>query len=89
MQTGRKRRASRSTFSPPPENLVPETTWLTYIPYSGFQFELREVPKDDLEEHILAANTDDAVDGIIVYFPVFGNRQVPSSSSPPPLTPCL
>lgn len=73
--------------------MVPETTWLTYIPYSGFQFELREVPKDDLEEHILAANTDDAVDGIIVYFPVFGNRQVrsssSSSSSPPPLTPCL
>lgn len=43
---------------------------------SGFQFELREVNKDDLEEHILAANIDDAVDGIIVYFPVFGSRQV-------------
>lgn len=78
MRTGRRRRANKSIFSPP-ENLVPETAWLTPSSSSGFQFELREVPKDDLEEHILAANTDDAVDGIIVYFPVFGNRQVRSS----------
>lgn len=43
------------------------------------------MPKDELEEHILAANTDDAVDGIIVYFPVFGNRQVHLSLLLPPL----
>ncbi|KAH0608425.1 uncharacterized protein H6S33_001559 [Morchella sextelata] len=42
---------------------------------NGFKFELREVDKEDLEDSILAANVDDNVDGIIVYFPVFGNRQ--------------
>ncbi|KAI9824265.1 MAG: NAD-dependent 5,10-methylenetetrahydrafolate dehydrogenase [Thelocarpon impressellum] len=42
---------------------------------NGFRFELREVDKDELEEHILAANGDDGVDGIIVYYPIFGNRQ--------------
>jgi 5,10-methylene-tetrahydrofolate dehydrogenase/methenyl tetrahydrofolate cyclohydrolase len=48
---------------------------------SGFKFELREVDKEDLEDSILAANVDDNVDGIIVYFPVFGNRQVSSGTS--------
>ena len=42
---------------------------------SGFGFELREVDREDLEQHILAANHDDAVDGIIVYYPIFNNRQ--------------
>ncbi|KAL7276489.1 Methylenetetrahydrofolate dehydrogenase [NAD(+)] [Rhizina undulata] len=42
---------------------------------NGFEFQLREVDKEDLEDAILAANVDDSVDGIIVYFPVFGNRQ--------------
>jgi len=37
---------------------------------------LREVDKEDLEEAILGANDDDSVDGIIVYFPVFGGGQV-------------
>jgi methylenetetrahydrofolate dehydrogenase (NAD+) len=41
----------------------------------GFTYELRVVDKDDLEESIIDANEDDAVDGIMVYFPVFGNRQ--------------
>lgn len=31
--------------------------------------------REDLEQHILAANHDDAVDGIIVYYPIFNNRQ--------------
>ena len=43
---------------------------------SGFEFQLREVDKEDLEEAILSANDDDKVDGIIVYFPVFGGGQV-------------
>lgn len=42
---------------------------------NGFKFELREVDREELESKILAANTDDAVDGIIVYYPIFGNRQ--------------
>jgi len=42
---------------------------------NGFQFQLREVDKEDLEEAIIGANEDDGVDGIIVYFPVFGGGQ--------------
>lgn len=42
---------------------------------SGFGFELRTVDKDALEDAIVAANGDAAVDGIIVYFPVFGTPQ--------------
>ncbi|EEB06086.1 methylenetetrahydrofolate reductase [Schizosaccharomyces japonicus yFS275] len=41
----------------------------------GFDFELREVDKDDLEDAIVDANLDRGVNGIMVYFPVFGNRQ--------------
>ena len=43
--------------------------------HSGFEFQLREVDREDLEQHILAANADDAVDGIIVYYPIFNSRQ--------------
>lgn len=42
---------------------------------SGFKYSLREVSRDDIEEAILAANTDSTVDGIIVYYPIFNNRQ--------------
>ncbi|CAF9922549.1 MAG: NAD-dependent 5,10-methylenetetrahydrafolate dehydrogenase [Gomphillus americanus] len=42
---------------------------------NGFEFDLREVDKEDLEEQILAANQEAAVDGIIVYYPIFNNRQ--------------
>ena len=42
---------------------------------SGFDFELREVDRELLEENLLAANQDTRVDGIIVYYPIFGNRQ--------------
>ncbi|CDR37207.1 CYFA0S01e08460g1_1 [Cyberlindnera fabianii] len=41
----------------------------------GFKYELRVVDKEELEEAIIDANNDDSVDGIMVYFPVFGNRQ--------------
>lgn len=41
----------------------------------GFRYEARDVSKEDLEEEIMKANVDDKVDGIIVYFPVFGGRQ--------------
>lgn len=42
---------------------------------SGFHFQLREVDREDLESQILLANRDDEVDGIIVYYPIFNNRQ--------------
>lgn len=41
----------------------------------GFTYEVRVVDKEELEEAIVTANEDDDVDGIMVYFPVFGNRQ--------------
>ncbi|KAL6937376.1 NAD-dependent 5,10-methylenetetrahydrafolate dehydrogenase [Hanseniaspora osmophila] len=42
----------------------------------GIDYELRRVAnKDYLEESIFDANRDDAVDGIMIYFPVFGNAQ--------------
>ncbi len=45
------------------------------IQCSGFKYELREVDRQDLEEQLIAANRDDKVDGIIVYYPIYGNRQ--------------
>lgn len=42
---------------------------------SGYRYSRRDVSKDDIEEAILAANTDSDVDGIIVYYPIFNNRQ--------------
>ena len=45
----------------------------------GFRFEMRQVNKEDLEDSIMDANGDKDVDGIMVYFPVFGDRQVKSN----------
>jgi methylenetetrahydrofolate dehydrogenase (NAD+) len=42
---------------------------------NGFAYELRQVAKDDMEEAIMAANTDSNVDGIIIYYPIHNNRQ--------------
>lgn len=36
---------------------------------------MREVSRDDIEQAILNANSDNNVDGIIVYYPIFGTRQ--------------
>ena len=36
---------------------------------------MREVDREELEGHILAANHDDSIDGIIVYYPIFNDRQ--------------
>ncbi|TVY51045.1 Methylenetetrahydrofolate dehydrogenase [NAD(+)] [Lachnellula cervina] len=38
---------------------------------NGFDFDLRIVGKEEIEERILAANTDSTVHGIIVYYPIF------------------
>ncbi|KAI9788462.1 MAG: hypothetical protein M1816_006898 [Peltula sp. TS41687] len=40
----------------------------------GFKFELREPDREGLEDRIEEANRDPKVDGIIVYYPVFGGR---------------
>ena len=42
---------------------------------SGFRYTLREVDKEQVEETLIAANGDPTVDGIIVYYPIFNNRQ--------------
>lgn len=41
----------------------------------GFTYELVEVGRNDLEATLIKANADPAVKGIIVYFPVFGDKQ--------------
>ena len=53
----------------------PQTKAETGAPSSKFDFELRQVDRGDLEEHILAANQDGAVHGVIVYYPVYGTSQ--------------
>ncbi|TLD26267.1 gb [Venturia nashicola] len=58
----------------PPARVYAEWTAKT-ARENGFSFELREVPREDLEEKILQANTDPNVDGIMVYYPIFGDRQ--------------
>ncbi|KAF4553607.1 Methylenetetrahydrofolate dehydrogenase-like protein [Elsinoe fawcettii] len=42
---------------------------------NGFDFSLREVDKEELENAILSANIDDSVDGILVYYPVFNSAR--------------
>ncbi|KAK9448974.1 uncharacterized protein V1518DRAFT_416850 [Limtongia smithiae] len=42
---------------------------------TGVDFELRQVDKEDLEDAVFQTNDDKSVDGIMIYFPVFGNRQ--------------
>lgn len=42
---------------------------------SGFDFTLHEVDREDLEDEIRKANVDDSMDGIMVYYPVFGSRR--------------
>ncbi|RMZ87449.1 hypothetical protein DV736_g5324, partial [Chaetothyriales sp. CBS 134916] len=42
---------------------------------NGFKYTLHTVAKDDAEEAIIAANQDDSIDGIIVYYPIFNSRQ--------------
>ncbi|KKZ62693.1 methylenetetrahydrofolate dehydrogenase (NAD+) [[Emmonsia] crescens] len=42
---------------------------------NNFRYTLRTVTRDDIEDAILAANADPDIDGIIVYYPIFNNRQ--------------
>lgn len=41
----------------------------------GFTYELVQVDKNELESALIAANNNDDVNGIMVYFPVFGDNQ--------------
>ncbi|KAI3406651.2 MTD1 [Candida oxycetoniae] len=41
----------------------------------GFNYRLIEMKKNDLELSLIKANKDDKVNGIMVYFPVFGDKQ--------------
>lgn len=41
----------------------------------GFTYELITVDKNELESSLITANNDDSVNGIMVYFPVFGDNQ--------------
>ncbi|PLX94007.1 MAG: methylenetetrahydrofolate dehydrogenase, partial [Desulfuromonas sp.] len=41
----------------------------------GIHYELRCVERNTLEQEIEAANDDDAVNGIMIYYPIFGNEQ--------------
>jgi methylenetetrahydrofolate dehydrogenase (NAD+) len=43
---------------------------------TGVEFELCKVDKQDLEESIDKANEDKSINGIMVYYPVFGGKQV-------------
>ncbi|RUP44273.1 hypothetical protein BC936DRAFT_149688 [Jimgerdemannia flammicorona] len=42
---------------------------------TGVDFELRKIDKQELEDKVIEANEDDDVNGIMVYYPVFGDRQ--------------
>jgi len=45
-------------------------SWPAHL-LSGFDFDLRQVDKQELEYKVMEANEDDAIDGILVYYPVF------------------
>ncbi|KAK5171554.1 hypothetical protein LTR04_001810 [Oleoguttula sp. CCFEE 6159] len=42
---------------------------------NGFNFDLREVDREALDDHLREANQDDEVDGVIVYYPVFNSSR--------------
>lgn len=43
-------------------------TLANWVMRSGFHFKLRRVDREEMEEHILVANQDSNVDGIMVYY---------------------
>lgn len=42
---------------------------------NGFAFDLLTITRESIEERLLEVNTDPSAHGIIVYYPIFGNRQ--------------
>lgn len=49
--------------------------YITNSTFSGFDFDLRKVGKEELEDAIINCNADETVDGIIVYYPIFSSRR--------------
>jgi methylenetetrahydrofolate dehydrogenase (NAD+) len=43
--------------------------------YSGFNFTVSQIDKDELEDSLLSANADPSIHGIIIYYPVFSPTQ--------------
>lgn len=72
-RNGRKRHASRSEsiLSSHFHLSTPAADAGLAITKSGFDFDLRRVDKEGLEEDIRTANDDPTVDGIIVYYPIW------------------
>ncbi|CAG8465992.1 17521_t:CDS:2 [Acaulospora colombiana] len=48
---------------------------------TGVDFEMRKCERKDLENQIVEANEDERVHGIMIYYPVYGDRQVNASRS--------
>ncbi|CAG8770978.1 8371_t:CDS:2 [Dentiscutata erythropus] len=42
---------------------------------TGVVFELKKCNREDLEDEIVKANEEESINGIMVYYPVFGDRQ--------------
>ncbi|KAJ1735310.1 Methylenetetrahydrofolate dehydrogenase [NAD(+)] [Coemansia sp. RSA 2049] len=46
-----------------------------HLAEAGLEFELRQIPREELEAELRAANTDANVSGILVYYPVYGDER--------------
>ncbi|KAJ2353240.1 Methylenetetrahydrofolate dehydrogenase [NAD(+)] [Coemansia erecta] len=46
-----------------------------HLAEAGLEFELRQIPREQLKEAIQEANQDDRVSGILVYYPVYGDKR--------------
>ncbi|KAJ2162432.1 Methylenetetrahydrofolate dehydrogenase [NAD(+)] [Coemansia sp. RSA 552] len=46
-----------------------------HLAEAGLEFELRQIPREELEAAIKEANTDDGVSGILVYYPVYSDER--------------
>lgn len=71
MPIGQPRRVERSENS---NNAITQRPALTRI-NSGFDFTLREVDREHLEDELREANHASNVDGMIVYYPVFDSNR--------------
>merc|ERR1712137_84299 len=60
--------------SDPAARVYAEWTGKTCVE-NGFDFSLREIDRETLEDALLTANADPLVSGIIVYYPIFSSRQ--------------
>ncbi|PIA17080.1 NAD(P)-binding protein [Coemansia reversa NRRL 1564] len=46
-----------------------------HLAEAGLAFELRQIPREELETAIKEANNDENVSGILVYYPVYGDKR--------------